>query len=80
MAGRCALGHQDLPQDELGRGGTMSNAVPKGFNCMTCGKYHKFGAYVAAHSTISLTHTCKCGAKHTVLDYKVREVKKGKRP
>lgn len=42
-----------------------------GFVCTKCKKWHAFGAYVMAHCHIELTHTCGCGARHTVLDLKV---------
>ena len=38
----------------------------RGFNCSRCGKWHKFGGYVAAHWDLSLTHTCECGQRHSL--------------
>ena len=56
----------------------MDKPIKKGFNCKTCGRWHNFGPYVAAHSRFQLTHTCQCGAKHVVHDYQVTQVKKGR--
>jgi hypothetical protein len=53
--------------------------IPKGFTC-ECGEFHEFGFYIAAHSTVRLTHTCvECGAKHGILDYRVALIKKGRK-
>jgi transcription elongation factor Elf1 len=40
--------------------------MPKGFECLACGKHHDFDAYVFAHWNESLIHTCDCGAKHDI--------------
>lgn len=40
---------------------------PSGFVC-ECGKFHKFGMYVAAHWDLELTHTCdECGRQHRIV-------------
>lgn len=46
----------------------MPNAANRnGFTCTKCSKSHEFSAYVYAHWSIPLTHTCGCGAVHTIL-------------
>ncbi len=57
----------------------MTDAA-KGFNCETCDKWHVFGIYVMAHWSDVLTHTCDCGAKHTICAGRVRQFKPGKKP
>lgn len=47
------------------------------FDCSTCKKTHKLGAYVAGHWDEELIHTCTCGAKHTVLRGVVKFKKAG---
>jgi hypothetical protein len=45
-------------------------ALPKGFNCHLCGKWHDFPSYVFAHWDEVLTFTCpvvNCGAKCSIL-------------
>lgn len=37
------------------------------WKCLNCGKENTFSAYVMAHWRDELTHTCKCGAQHSVL-------------
>jgi transcription elongation factor Elf1 len=54
--------------------------LAKTFACRTCWKRHTFGVYVAAHTHITLNHTCdRCGAIHSILDYKVTLVEPGKK-
>lgn len=44
----------------------MSNEEATSYAC-NCGAEHKFPAYVYAHWTEELTHTCdKCGAKYSI--------------
>jgi transcription elongation factor Elf1 len=42
----------------------------KGFSCTQCKKRHEYSPYVYAHSNIELVHTCDCGAKHIIIEYK----------
>jgi hypothetical protein len=56
----------------------LHKLLPEGFDCTTCKTFHKLGPYVAAHWDIRLTHTCTCGAQHSVLKGKVLQIKKGK--
>lgn len=49
---------------------------PKSFKCTVCQREHVFGLYVAAHATETLVHTCDCGARHNVKNYRVWPVKK----
>lgn len=45
----------------------MKNEMNRGYTC-TCGKEHKYGAYVFAHWREVLIHTCDaCGAKHEII-------------
>lgn len=37
------------------------------WKCLQCGKENTFSPYVMAHWRDELTHTCECGAKHSVL-------------
>lgn len=46
----------------------MSEKLPKGYECKACGKFHRFGAWVYAHTHVNLTHTCDCGQKHTIIN------------
>lgn len=51
----------------------------RGFNCKNpeCRKWHEFGAYVAAHWTALLVHTCDgCGWEHEVCSGRVKVGKK----
>jgi hypothetical protein len=41
--------------------------LPKGYACEACGTEHRFPAYVYAHWEVRITHSCDCGAKHSVL-------------
>jgi hypothetical protein len=55
----------------------------EGFKCGTCGAFHSFGSYVIAQTTMghSLTHTCKCRAKHEVTpEREVYLEKAGRKP
>jgi len=55
--------------------------LPKGFDCKTCGKFHRFDPYVFAHSRDLLVHTCdNCGAKHEIIMFHATQKKKGKLP
>jgi transcription elongation factor Elf1 len=46
----------------------LESPLPEGFDCSGCKKFQKFGAYVAAHWDISLTHTCPdCGQQHNII-------------
>lgn len=54
--------------------------MPTGYKCSTCGKDHKYPAYVYAHWHEPLTHECECGAKHEIVQGKARQVRKGKAP
>ncbi len=59
---------------------TKASDMPKGFTC-ECGKFHEFGAYVAAHWDMILDHTCdQCGARHSVLKGSATLRKNGKMP
>lgn len=50
-----------------------------GFNCETCGMWHKFDAYVYAHTRDLLQHTCKwCGAEHSIIMLSASQTKQGK--
>lgn len=47
---------------------TTPEPFPTGFKCETCGKFHEFGKYVAAHWRTILKHKCdRCDAEHTVI-------------
>ena len=51
----------------------------KGFTCETCNKWHKFPAYVYAHTRVLLTHSCdNCGAKHGIVMLHAGQTKKGR--
>lgn len=52
-------------------------AGEKGFKCKTCKAWHAFSAYVYGHWRDALTHTCECGAKHTVQMGKAVQFKEG---
>lgn len=52
--------------------------IPNGFHCVTCNKWHPFSAYVYAHANVHLVHTCDCGAKHELLNFRVEQTKRGK--
>lgn len=41
--------------------------LPEGFKCTACAKDHKFPAYVYAHWSEPLVHTCECGTRHEIL-------------
>ena len=42
------------------------------WKCQQCDKEHTFSPYVMAHWRDELTHTCTCGAQHSVLGGQVR--------
>lgn len=77
----CSI-HPDHFESPAGRGKKeiVVRVVDKvsEFDCGTCAKTHKLGAYVAGHWDEELIHTCTCGAKHTVLRGVVRFKKAGK--
>lgn len=53
----------------------MTGPANSGFNCTGCGKYHMFGSYVLAHSSVALVHTCdQCGRRHEVKNFVVTVV------
>ena len=52
----------------------MTDQVPTVFTCKRCGIVHDIPAYVYAHWDERLTHTCGCGAKHTLLSGVVKPV------
>lgn len=54
--------------------------IPEGFKCTTCGTFHAYTAWVAAHSSDRLTHTCYCGAKHMILNHTATLISAGKLP
>ena len=37
------------------------------WKCLNCDKENTFSPYVMAHWRDELTHTCECGAQHSVL-------------
>lgn len=39
-----------------------------GFTCTSCKTKHLFSAYVYAHTSQELVHTCTCGKKHVIVD------------
>lgn len=43
---------------------------PIGHRCK-CGKEHKWPAYIYAHFTEEIIHTCDCGIKATICDGRV---------
>jgi transcription elongation factor Elf1 len=52
----------------------------KGFDCTTCGENTPFSAYVYAHWGILLTHTCECGAQHSIYKGRAKQTRRGKKP
>lgn len=49
-----------------------------GYTCK-CGIYHKYPAYVYAHSDVELVHSCECGRKNIIFGFVVEigELPKG---
>lgn len=43
------------------------NGGPAGFHCTACGRAVRFAAYVYAHWSEPLVHTCECGQRHQVV-------------
>lgn len=48
---------------------------PKGYDCAKCGRFNPFPLYVAAHAEERLQHTCRCGARHSILNGIAKQVK-----
>lgn len=54
--------------------------LPQGFNCGTCATFHKYDAYVLAHASDVLVHTCdKCGAKHEIFEFVAEQIEEGRK-
>ena len=51
------------------------------FKCQTCGTVHSFHVDAVAQMAMghTLTHTCKCGAKHRVAHFKASQIQTGKK-
>ena len=44
-----------------------SAELPKGFDCVACGRFNRFPAYVYAHWREVLTTSCECGARYEIV-------------
>jgi hypothetical protein len=58
----------------------VTKEIAKGFTCRTCATFHRFDVYVYAHTTVTLKHTCDCGALHQVRNLQAYQTKAGKKP
>ena len=55
----------------------MARDLSKGYTC-TCGKFNRYSAYVYAHWTVELVHTCDCGKRWSILEGEAEELEEWK--